>query len=339
MLLTIFLFLFMLILLFYPATHALFFLSYLKVNFGYPFLFEQSLPGLLLEREKHSLWETVALSFDLPLPRYPYLLFNTEFAGFKVLKASRLYHESDYPLEDNDLSEPELLLAVPRTAVLSLQEDKTGLYLEGSSKEESPMGVNFSSEKPLVLVYHTHTTESFLPESGEAFTDNLEQTVVVLGAYLAEVLGRDFRIPVLHVREIFDIPRRYGYEKAGPRIQQILEENPQIQVVLDVHRDGVPRKITTTSMKGQETGRILFVVGSRHQTWPDNLRYALFLHEILEERYHGLSRGIRQQSYSYNQHLHSRSIIVEIGGHENSLEEVKRAIPFLAEAIAETFTR
>ena len=194
--------------------------------------------------------------------------------------------------------------------------------------------VSVEEKQPLVLIYHTHTTESFVPFSGGAFSTNMEKTVVVLGNYLTEILQEKYGIPVLHYYEVFDIPRRSAYEKARPSVEKILAEYPGIEIVLDLHRDGVPRNITTTSINGQDTGRILFVLGSNHQGWNNNLRFALFLQDALEEVSPGLSRGIRKQPFTYNQHLHQRSLIVEIGGHENSMEEVKRTIPYLAEALA-----
>ncbi len=196
---------------------------------------------------------------------------------------------------------------------------------------------NITSEQgkpPKVLIYHTHTTESFVISSGEAFSNNMEKTVVALGDYLKKILEVEYGISVLHCQEVFDIPRRNAYEKARPAVEEILAGNPGIKVVLDLHRDGVSRSVTTTSVKGLETGRVLFVLGSNHQGWNNNLRFALFLQDALEEVCPGLSRGIRKQPFTYNQHLHQRSLIVEIGGHENSLGEAKRTIPHLAKALA-----
>lgn len=203
---------------------------------------------------------------------------------------------------------------------------------EGVSLENA--AVSLEGKGPLVLIYHTHATESFVPFSGEAFSTDMGKTVVVLGNYLTEILQEEYGIPVLHHCEVFDIPRRSAYEKARPSVEKILAENPGIEVVIDLHRDGVSRNITTTSIDGRQTGRVLFVLGSNHQGWNNNLRFALFLQDALEEVRSGLSRGIRKQPFIYNQNLHQRSLIVEIGSHENSMEEVKRTIPYLAEALA-----
>jgi stage II sporulation protein P len=190
---------------------------------------------------------------------------------------------------------------------------------------------------PRILIYHTHATESFLPVSGKAFSSDPQKSVVFLGEYLAEVLERQHGIAVLHHRQIFDIPRSTAYAQALPVITAILEENPQINLVVDLHRDGISRDLTTIPLNGKNTARILFVVGTNHEGWGSNLRFAIYLQNVLDQKYPGLCRGVRRLNFTYNQHIHPRSVLVEIGSHENKKEEVMRAVPYLAEALAEVF--
>ncbi len=263
---------------------------------------------------------------ETPLQVIPKFLLNTELAGFGSEEVSGIsvdpVHES---FREKDPAEANIDSGETNDLSLVASPDKMSLEKTAYSTE---------GEDPIVLIYHTHTTESFLPLTGEAFSTNLKKTVVALGDYLTEILEKEYGIPVLHYCEVFDIPRRTAYEKARPSVKKVLDEHPGIEFVLDLHRDGVSRNITTASINGQETGRILFVLGSNHQEWNNNLRFALSLQEALEQISPGLSRGIRKQPFTYNQHLHNRSLIVEIGGHENSLEEVRRTIPYLAEALA-----
>jgi stage II sporulation protein P len=193
-------------------------------------------------------------------------------------------------------------------------------------------------DKGKIIVYHAHTTESFLPTSGEKFTEDLAQTVVRLGAELARLLREEHAIPVVHNREIHDLPRSTAYEVALSTVRELLDAHPDALMLLDLHRDGVDRKISTTLLDGQATGRILFVVGSRHPGWQRNFAKALFLHEVLEEISPGLSRGVRERPFSYNQHLHPGALLIEIGGHENTLAEALRAVPYLARALARLYS-
>lgn len=188
-----------------------------------------------------------------------------------------------------------------------------------------------------IIIYHAHTTESFLPTSGEKFTEDLALTVARLGAELAVLLREEHAIPVVHNREIHDLPRSTAYEVALSTVRELLETHPDTLLLLDLHRDGVDRKISTVSLDGQATGRILFVVGSRHPGWQQNFANALFLHEALEEIAPGLSRGVRERPFSYNQHLHPGALLIEVGGHENSLQEALRSVPYLARALARLY--
>jgi stage II sporulation protein P len=269
------------------------------------------------------------LPFKSPLWRdYPQMLLSNELAGLQVLEASKMFYPSAAG-DDSGILGGEIFLE-GEEGVSFLAEKGTEL------SREKPF--TFEGEKPLLLIYHTHASESFLPVSGKIYAADPDQTVVSLGAALTKMLQDDYGLPVLHHQEVFDRPRRYAYEKAGPAIEKILQQNPQIQVVLDLHRDGVSRKITTSNVAGQETARVLFVIGTRHEGWSSNLRFALFLENILQEKYPDFSRGILKNVYDcYNQHLHPRSLIVEIGGYENSEEELQRAIPYLAEVLASTF--
>lgn len=190
-----------------------------------------------------------------------------------------------------------------------------------------------AAENP-VIIYHTHTTESYVPTSGEKFSEDLRLTVAQLGRELGEILEKEYGIPVIHNSEIHDIPRSLAYEKALDTLKNLTEEHANAGMIIDLHRDGVGRRFTTAEINGVTTARIMFVVGSRHAKWTENHRLALFLHETLEEIAPGLSRGIHQEALTYNQHLHPGSLLIEIGGYENSLEEARNALPYLAAALA-----
>ena len=193
--------------------------------------------------------------------------------------------------------------------------------------------------EPVMMIYHTHITESFEPSFGVRYSQNMDQTVARLGDELVRTLQDQYGLPILYHRGLYDLPRALAYKKARPVIQEILAENPPLDMVIDLHRDGVPREVTTITVNGAEVGKILIVIGTRHPNWESNLAAALCLHRELEVVAPGISRGVRQQNYGYNQDLHFNSILLEVGGHENTMEEALRTIPYLAEALARTYYR
>ncbi len=291
-------------------------------------LISHTLPGLLpREKAEEPAKETDIYPQSSLWQDYPHLLLSSELAGLQTLVASKTVFSSAVEMDAN----------VPEWGAKESEENADFLAGENTMPaREKPF--TFKDEKPLLLIYHTHTSESFLPVSGEIYATDPKQTIVFLGAALAQTLQEDYGIPVLHHREVFDQPRGKAYQKASPVIEKILQQNPQIEVVLDLHRDGVSRKITTANISGRDIARILFVIETHHQGWSSNLRFALFLEDILQRRCPDISRGILKNVFAcYNQHLHPRSILIEIGGHENSKEELLGSIPYLAEVLGEAF--
>lgn len=208
---------------------------------------------------------------------------------------------------------------------------------DSSGEKDAP--VHPPTGEAVILIYHTHGTESFYPTSGVYFSENKDENVVVLGEALAEMLKKDYKIPVIHHRALYDLPRRAAYEKARPALRKLFEDHPEIQLVIDLHRDGVARELTTITLEGQEVGKILFVIGSGYEGWEKSFYVNLQLQQELEKLSPGLSKGIRRQPFIYNQDLHQHSVLVEVGGHLNSLEEARRTIPYLAEAVARVYRK
>ena len=196
-----------------------------------------------------------------------------------------------------------------------------------------------ASRAPLIFIYHTHNSESFVPESGQPHVySNPEQTIVRVGLVLAQELEK-LGASVIHsaedhVRQAFD----QSYTRSLQTLQRMLREYPQIDFVFDVHRDGLPRSLTTTTIGGQSVARVKIVVGRNealgHLNWRRNYAFALALQRSLEAVHADLSRGILLREHGrFNQHLHPQTLLIEIGGHENTMDEVLRATRLLAQAI------
>ncbi|PKM79635.1 MAG: hypothetical protein CVU88_05350 [Firmicutes bacterium HGW-Firmicutes-13] len=189
--------------------------------------------------------------------------------------------------------------------------------------------------RPLVVIYHSHTTESFVPSSGKEFTEDLSQTVVRAAEELAYLLERDYGVRVIHNKVVHDIPRSRAYEKAADTVKSLVKKYPEAALIIDLHRDGTTREATTAVLNGEEVGRTLLVVGTNHSRWKENFGFALKFNEKSEELFPGLSRGIRERRFTYNQEVHPRAILLEVGGHRNTLEEALRTSRYLAEIIGE----
>ena len=194
-----------------------------------------------------------------------------------------------------------------------------------------------------ILIYHSHSQEAFA-DSREGME---EDTILGVGDYLTEILTEQYKYQVLHVREAFDmksgeLDRSKAYDYAREYLEPVLAENENIQVVIDLHRDGVPedRKLVT-EVNGKPTAQILFYNGLSYTNQSgsleylpnpyiqDNLAFSFQLEYEAAEYYPDFYRGIYLAGYRYNLHMRPRSILLEAGAQTNTVQEVKNAMePF-----------
>ncbi|MCG1012695.1 stage II sporulation protein P [Tepidanaerobacter sp. GT38] len=208
------------------------------------------------------------------------------------------------------------------------------------------------SGDPLVLIYHTHTTESYTPSEKFKYTpDNTYHTkdvnfnMVKVGEVLADELNR-LNVPTIHNKTFHDIPTYMtSYANSLKTVEGVLKQNPSIKIVIDLHRDAPvsdlqkAREITTVKIDGATYARFLLVVGTDktfpHPNWKENYRFANFLNDKLEQRYPGISRGLDLRSERFNQHVSNKAILLEIGSHGNTMEEALASAKVFAEVLAD----
>lgn len=209
---------------------------------------------------------------------------------------------------------------------------------------EKDMTIDTETEGPKILIYHTHSQEGYADSVG----GDSATSVVALGAYLETLLEENYGIEVLHHTGQYDVLKRESaYANALSDIEQILEENPTIEVVIDLHRDGVSETThLVTDINGKPTAQIMFFNGLSRTTSQgeleylenpyieDNLAFSFQLQLAATEYYPGLTRKIYLKGYRYNMHLKPKSLLVEVGAQTNTFAEAKNAMEPLAEILA-----
>ena len=205
--------------------------------------------------------------------------------------------------------------------------------------EATPVTVPGTS-KPLVAIYHTHATESFLPVTGgsrpeDSFSDDPSRNMVKVGEYLASEL-RKLGIPVVHSRTVHDAESRIGaYARSEVTVRSLKETYPGLLVFIDVHRDSQRGDLTTAVIKGKRYARIMAVVATENPSWLANYSFAKDILDTLERKYPGISRGIFYESAVYNQKYSPMALLFEVGGVDNTLEECEASMKALASALRE----
>jgi len=197
------------------------------------------------------------------------------------------------------------------------------------------------SSNPLVLIYNTHNSETYEPTDGTEKVEGKNGGVEKVAAHLEQVLLKTYGIQSIRSTTIHDYPNwEKSYINSAETVKKILKENPSIQVVLDIHRDaGLPEKGVVTTSTGVNMAKILLIVGSdnrlEHPKWQQNWQFAKMIGYKMDKLYPGLLKAVRVQTGRYNQHLHERSLLVEVGCTQNSLEEAKRSAEALAHVLYE----
>lgn len=210
------------------------------------------------------------------------------------------------------------------------------------------MKINTETEGPKVLIFHTHSQEAFVDSvAGDAST-----TIVGMGAYLTQKL-EEKGIKTLHHDGVYDLingklDRSKAYQMAETGVKEILNQYPSIEVVIDLHRDGVGENThLVTSVDGKQTAKIMFFNGlSRTKTNGDidylynpyideNLSFSFQMQLAAEQMYPGFARRIYLKGYRYSLHMMPKSLLIEAGAQTNTVEEMKNAMDLLANILSE----
>ena len=206
------------------------------------------------------------------------------------------------------------------------------------------LSIDLSGDDYKVLIYHTHGSEAFV----DSRPGVVEDTIIGVGDELTRILEEDYGIKTYHDRTVYDmvdgkLDRNYAYTQSGNGIDKILEQYPSIEVVLDVHRDGVRDDIHLMKViDGKPTAQIMFFNGiSRLNDEGDlgylhnpnlssNLSFSLQMHLKGKALYGDLMRKIYVGGYCYNLDRKARASLIEVGAQTNTVEEAKNAMTPLA---------
>jgi stage II sporulation protein P len=199
-------------------------------------------------------------------------------------------------------------------------------------------------EAPVFLIYHTHTSESYLPVSGK---DHVypKGDIVLVGKHLQQVLAENYHVSSIDSEEVHDqIPFRESYQRSQITAKNYLAEYPSIRAVLDIHRDATPGIKARCVINNQSTATISIIVGSDkmglpHPHWKTNYQFATRLADNMNLYYPGLNSRVLVSDARYNQHLHDHALIIEVGDQNSTMEEAYRAVELLAGVLVITLNQ
>ncbi|MEH7414356.1 stage II sporulation protein P [Neobacillus drentensis] len=227
---------------------------------------------------------------------------------------------------------------------------------EGKLKESQSTddGQPNNPKNKTVYIYHTHSWESFLPvlkdaaKPDDAISSDERVNVIGLGSRLAKDLMSK-GIGVEHDKTNMTqelLKKGWQSTKAYTESREIVEAaattNHQLNYFIDIHRDSLRKEITTKMINGKSYARLYFVIGRENKNYLENLELAKTLNAELEKKYPGISRGVFLKTYKdgngvYNQDISNHSMLLEIGGVDNSLSDLHNTIDVFAEVLADYY--
>ncbi len=231
-------------------------------------------------------------------------------------------------------------------------DNKTNFTIDTSALLNAPVPIKQPGSDPLVLIVHTHSTESYTPSQNYNYTptSNSRTTdknynIIRVGDEFEKGL-RENGINVIHDTSLNDYPSYNGsYKKTLGVIEEYLKKYPSIQIVLDVHRDsmtasdGTKYKVST-EIDGKKCAQLMIVAGTSqgglpHPDWRENLKLALKFQSKLNSDYNKIARPLSLRTERFNTHATKGSMIIEVGTDGNTLDEAILCASYASKSIAD----
>ena len=230
-------------------------------------------------------------------------------------------------------------------------KNKTGKNIDFEKYLSRSPKINVRKKSPVVLIYHTHTTESYMGSSSDSRTQNKTKNIVSIGDEICKKL-KEHGIKCIHDDTVHDYPNYNGaYTRSAKTLRECIKKNPGLQLIIDLHRDSMGDnksgkiKPVFTTKNNKKSAQIMFVSGCgidkslNFPNWEKNLSLSLNLQNVCEKCFPGLTREFLIKNSRYNQNISPGSVLIEIGSDANSLDEAKEAARMLGESLAIFFKR
>ncbi len=211
-------------------------------------------------------------------------------------------------------------------------------------KSETNKKIETKKENPTIYIYNTHQTEEYKPTSYLEYSVN--PNVLMASYILEEQLSKKGHVVLVEEESVSKLRTTLGLNYAGSykvtrsMMENAKKNNPTLKYYIDLHRDSLTRDKTTLTVDGKSYAKILFIVGLENSNYQENLDFTNKISDLLNQKVKGLSKGIYKKEGPlvngvYNQDFSNRVILIELGGNENTIDEVYRSLIVLGEVLDE----
>jgi len=217
-------------------------------------------------------------------------------------------------------------------------------YVRNPIKEEITEVSKEEKVEPKVFIYNTHQGEQYQGKGLEEY--NITPGVMMASYIMQDKLNKENVSTIVLEDDIIDymnlnnMKHAQSYKASRYFIENTIKENPSLKLILDIHRDSIPKDKSTIIIDNKACAKIVFVVGSEYDTYEENLKLTNELNDKIKEKYNGLTRGVLIKggigsNGIYNQDLNPKMTLMEIGSDDNTISEVLNTIELIAPIIGE----
>lgn len=211
-------------------------------------------------------------------------------------------------------------------------------------KNETNKKIETKKENPTIYIYNTHQTEEYKSTSFLEYSVN--PNVLMASYILEEQLSNKGNVVLVEEESVSKLRTSLGLNYAGSykvtrsMMENAKKNNPTLKYYIDLHRDSLTHDKTTLTVDGKSYAKILFIVGLENSNYQENLDFTNKISDLLNQKVKGLSKGIYKKEGPlvngvYNQDFSNRVILIELGGNENTIDEVYRSLIVLGEVLDE----
>lgn len=211
-------------------------------------------------------------------------------------------------------------------------------------KSETNKKIETKKENPTIYIYNTHQTEEYKPTSYLEYSVN--PNVLMASYILEEQLSKKGHVVLVEEESVSKLRTTLGLNYAGSykvtrsMMETAKKNNPTLKYYIDLHRDALTHDKTTLTVGDKSYAKILFLIGLENANYQENLDFTNKISDLLNQKVKGLSKGIYKKEGPlvngvYNQDFSNRVILIEVGGNENTIDEVYRSLIVLGEVLDE----
>ncbi|NLZ47632.1 MAG: stage II sporulation protein P [Clostridiales bacterium] len=272
----------------------------------------------------------------------PISILAREISFFKTISINENIGTSTvdptYAISPFNLSEGQITASSNEVVNNSVSRGNSGNIVDVTNPA---LKQNLDPAKPRVLIYHTHTTESFSPNGN--YNSDQSKNIVDIGEDVKAELENNYGISVIHDKTVHDSNINKSYSNSRITLENYLNQYKDFDLIIDMHRDAVYSKNSVTiTMNGESVAKIMFVLTKKNPSFSKNQALVNELIKISDNLFPGFCRGTYYYNYGnkyFNQDKSGNAILIEVGANINTHQEAKNSAKYTARIIAEYLSK